>query len=636
MSDTYNPAPVLSTATEFERVAQTVRKPGTKMSPEQANSLFSLPDVAETIYQKLVSGKWCEDSTLCGKIDTCKPECDSQKPCTSVGTRSEGLAQKGSVALQFPDSLIPESAYISYLLTEELKKVYEFHGEKLTADNKPVPPRLYVLGDTSYSPCCVDVVAAQHVNASVLVHFGIACLNNVYGMDVIYVFGKENPQFSLDSLEEMINRTYEESEDEIETVVFIYDPEYEYQLKDFVQTRFSKEKVGNKKYVVYDTQLKRPTDQSIIIPDIKKSYHSQNDDKRTEKDDDTSLKIPGYDILSKTLISVDDFMEKGSIFYLTHGTPSPSILLHLTTLAQNIQVIDGTDSKSTPNTPRMSLQYRYRNMNIARMAGTIGILVNTLSIRDLSEAVSHVQSWITDAGKKYYTFVVGKPNVAKLANFDVIDVWVVLGCSRGGMIMSSTGGADPDYNKPIITPYELKLALMSTPTWTGKWFIEFENVINNMKNVGLAGEKEEEDNDSQSEQDDDESEAPVFDPVTGRLVSNSRPLHTRRITHLDVKQENNNENNHIQTSSSNSTDSKGLVVKHSSHLVIRNTVSTAADYVYNKLTWTGLGSDFNQQDTDSEDEEGKNDGSKKEKRFATVEKGRGGVARSYGIVGQDK
>lgn len=94
MSDTYNPAPVLSTATEFERVAQTVRKPGTKMSPEQANSLFSLPDVAETIYQKLVSGKWCEDSTLCGKIDTCKPECDSQNRAQVLEQDQKGWHKK--------------------------------------------------------------------------------------------------------------------------------------------------------------------------------------------------------------------------------------------------------------------------------------------------------------------------------------------------------------------------------------------------------------------------------------------------------------------------------------------------------------------------------------------------------------
>ena len=78
---------------------------------------------------------------------------------------------------------------------------------------------------------------------------------------------------------------------------------------------------------------------------------------------------------------------------------------------------------------------------------------------------------------------------------------------------------------------------------------------------------------------------------------------------------------------------RGLVVKHSSQLVIKNTVSTAADHLYNKLTWAGLGSDFNKPaDSDDETENGE---AKSADNWAAVEKGRAGVARGYKVNADD-
>jgi diphthamide biosynthesis protein 2 len=33
-----------------------------------------------------------------------------------------------------------------------------------------------ILGDTSYGECCVDEVAAEHIEADAVIHFGNACL----------------------------------------------------------------------------------------------------------------------------------------------------------------------------------------------------------------------------------------------------------------------------------------------------------------------------------------------------------------------------------------------------------------------------------------------------------------------------
>ncbi len=56
--------------------------------------------------------------------------------------------------------------------------------------NKGVP-ELYILADTSYGGCCVDEVAAKHVDADLMVHYGHACLSATARLPVIYVFTKQ-------------------------------------------------------------------------------------------------------------------------------------------------------------------------------------------------------------------------------------------------------------------------------------------------------------------------------------------------------------------------------------------------------------------------------------------------------------
>lgn len=47
----------------------------------------------------------------------------------------------------------------------------------------------------------------------------------------------------------------------------------------------------------------------------------------------------------------------------------------------------------------------------------VGILICSLSIKDLLERIDRVKSLCKKANKKCYIFSVGRPNVAKLANF---------------------------------------------------------------------------------------------------------------------------------------------------------------------------------------------------------------------------
>jgi diphthamide biosynthesis protein 2 len=51
-------------------------------------------------------------------------------------------------------------------------------------------PLVFILGDSTYGSCCPDEVAAQHLNADVLIHYGYACLNSSSErIPVVYAFG---------------------------------------------------------------------------------------------------------------------------------------------------------------------------------------------------------------------------------------------------------------------------------------------------------------------------------------------------------------------------------------------------------------------------------------------------------------
>lgn len=79
------------------------------------------------------------------------------------------------IALQFPDELLADAANLATLLRDRTKK------------------DIFVLADTSYGSCCVDEVAAEHVNADLVIHYGRSCLSpwvvkTVAFPDVLYLF----------------------------------------------------------------------------------------------------------------------------------------------------------------------------------------------------------------------------------------------------------------------------------------------------------------------------------------------------------------------------------------------------------------------------------------------------------------
>ncbi|KAK4033019.1 putative diphthamide synthesis protein-domain-containing protein, partial [Parachaetomium inaequale] len=86
------------------------------------------------------------------------------------------------IALQFPDHMLRDGPRVVQALNAELESLPG------ATDAASHPERIYILADTSYSACCVDEIAAEHVDADVVVHYGRSCLSPTSRLPVIYVF----------------------------------------------------------------------------------------------------------------------------------------------------------------------------------------------------------------------------------------------------------------------------------------------------------------------------------------------------------------------------------------------------------------------------------------------------------------
>ena len=117
------------------------------------------------------------------------------------------------------------------------------------------------------------------------------------------------------------------------------------------------------------------------------------------------------------------------------------------------------------------LNKRFFLVEKAKDAKIVGILAGTLGVADYLLIIRKLKDAIKAAGKKYYTFSMGKLNVPKLANFSEVDVYVLVSCSES-MILDVS-----DYYQPIVTPFEMEMACNANREWTGEYVADFRDLL---------------------------------------------------------------------------------------------------------------------------------------------------------------
>ncbi|KAK9439613.1 diphthamide biosynthesis protein [Metarhizium brunneum] len=493
---------------------------------------------------------------------------DELRSTYEIGSTASQIRQAGwrRIALQFPDHMLVDAPRVVQLLDAQL------------ADDTA---RIHILADTSYSACCVDEIAAEHADAEVVVHYGRTCLSPTSRLPVIHVYTSRGLDRGA-----AVAKFGAEFADKTSKVVVMADLTYQDHV-DAVVRGLKESGYTN----VLGTSVAR--DPAAVIP---------------------NRRIEGPEM-------TDEAARSHALFHISD--PPTSLLLALQTRFASLHVLS-TDSSAavTVDNPTLRaaglLRRRFARVLSLASAGVVGILVNTLSVSNYLASIDLLRKKIAQAGKKSYTVVVGKLNPAKLANFAEIQGWVVVGCWESGLIEDDVG-----YWRPVVTPFEMEVALMSEEEriWGGEWWGGIEKLKQEAEASQGGHASQGQDDSAPAEEEDvdggvegEESLPPQFDLRTGKLISHSRPM---QLT-LRGSGTNNNGSEGIDAGNTNRGQSNAVTKRVAGELAsINGVASPGAEYLRSNRTWQGLGTDFDQEAS------------------TLIEQGRSGVARGY-HVGEDE
>ncbi|CEG39491.1 diphthamide biosynthesis protein 2 [Plasmopara halstedii] len=377
------------------------------------------------------------------------------------------------IALQFPDSLLPDAPQVQQELKNDLNGQWE---------------RIFVLGDTSYGSCCVDEVAAQHLEADCIVHYGRTCLSATTKIPVVYVFGNAVIDVN-DCVQQLCDHIAQI--DATKTLVLLYEARYHHASSN-----------------IFNSLKEKFVERKLVIGFMKTFYDPtavQNAAPKSSESSSLVLTIGGQEIV---LDAENAEISPQTLAFLYVGAESA----HLTSILMRYSTIDcfsyspeTTSSRKEGASVNRALMRRFYLIQQAKEAQVFGILMGTLGVSKYLDVVHGLQKLIKMRGRKSYLFVVGKVNVPKLANYAEIDAFVLVACQQNTLMDSK------EYYKPIVTPHELQVALSPSEEWSGETKTDFNEVIPALNKSIHSVE--------QATIDDEDNDKPFFSLLSGSYTT---------------------------------------------------------------------------------------------------------------------
>ncbi|KAG0072955.1 Diphthamide biosynthesis protein 2 [Linnemannia elongata] len=462
------------------------------------------------------------------------------------------------IALQFPDDLLPDSGLVAQLIRDQTGSA------------------VFILADTSYGSCCVDEVAAQHISADAIIHYGRSCQSPTSRLPVIYVFGKQ--PVDVQDCATVFDGFF--AKDKAQKVILMYDVIYAHCVESLLSTlegeksytniiKSRVETESNLAYVLSSQDIPKAAGgccqkksessccgnkQACSTEPSSSSACCQSDEKSgdltcnsstggcakaTSTMQQAGAASTGTMTTEETPSSnkrrrfgriydlpEGDSIEDYAIFYIGDESPTLSNIMmthsKCETYSYNPEKRQGRLESAQVN---KALMRRYFLVQKAKDADVIGIAVGTLGVASYMTMIQHLKALIESKGKKAYTFVMGKLNVAKMANFMEIDCFVYVACPENTLIDSK------EFYRPIVTPYELEIALSKSREWTGDYVTNFQELLPDDDKIGVdkikisqaqldaASDREDDDG---SDVDSDEDERPHFSLVTGQFKQSKK------------------------------------------------------------------------------------------------------------------
>ncbi|XP_075411275.1 2-(3-amino-3-carboxypropyl)histidine synthase subunit 2 [Tenrec ecaudatus] len=318
------------------------------------------------------------------------------------------------VALQFPDQLLGDAGAVAARL------------EEITAS------KVFILGDTAYGSCCLDVLGAEQAGAQALVHFGPACLSPpARPLPVTYILGRRSVAL------ELCAKAFEaRNPDPAAPVVLLSEPACAHALEALAT-------------------LLRPRYQDLLVSSPALPLPSGAVSLEPEPLERFGRRFP---------LAPGRCLEEYGGFYVGGSEASPGADLDpdLSRLLlgwpperpfYSCCADTGQSQDEGARAGRLRARRHYL-VERARDARVVGLLVGTLGVAQYREALAHLRHLTQAAGKRSYVLAVGRPTPAKLANFPEVDVFVLLACPLGALAPQPSGS----FFRPVLAPCELEAA----------------------------------------------------------------------------------------------------------------------------------------------------------------------------------
>ena len=344
----------------------------------------------------------------------------------------------------------------------------------------------------------MDEVAAEHVGADCIVHYGSACLSPSKRLPLMYIFEKR--PLDVETCASSFRELYPDRQSRI---VVLYDVNYDHAIGRFyvqdtvrqcVHVSVYQVDIGMKKYQLsflmfclfftddllahlapeypnlVASQLVVEGEQCYMTSRMK--THS-SDGCISGQEQHPPIFQFGRQFSLKKGLSVTDY----SMFYVgQEGATLRNFMM--TWNRSSFCSFDPVSLKGRVESISINraLMKRYYAIERAKDASVVGVLVGTLGVADYLSIIQQLKETIRRAGKKSYMFAMGKLNVPKLANFLEIDIFVLIACPENSLLDSS------EFYKPVVTPFEMEVACNKAREWSEEYVTDFRHLL-----PGLAG-----------------------------------------------------------------------------------------------------------------------------------------------------
>jgi diphthamide biosynthesis protein 2 len=379
------------------------------------------------------------------------------------------------VAAQFPDEMLPEAGAAAAALQAACR-----------AAGAAPRLRVFILADATYNPLAVDEVAAAHVGAQCVVHFGRASLAGVSRTPAYFVFPRARLDAAAAAAALAAAPALRAATAAAPVVVLLDQPHLE-QLAE-VRAALLAAAPDPAGLVFADVPARHLEPAPAPAPGAGCGCGARAAAAAPPAGPSPAqlLAPPGA---ANAAAGYEWALPAGAAAaagYAWVGAPeAPALLeLQLTSASAAWARLDpATGALAAGLLPGAAAALRRRAYLVerARDAAVVGILLGTLGAAGYAAAAAALRAAARAAGKKTYTLLVGKPAPAKLANFPEVDVFVLVADPQGQVLDCK------EFLAPVVTPHEAMLAFTGAAWDPASFRLDFADALGGARGGGARG-----------------------------------------------------------------------------------------------------------------------------------------------------